>query len=224
LVVDDELAIRRLLRITLGARGYEVSEATTAEEARREAAQFRPDLILLDLGLPDGDGKELLRDLREWSKVPILVLTARDREAEKIEALDSGADDYVTKPFSPEELMARMRAAIRRFAPGENSPILRCGDLTMDLAAHRALRGEEELHLTPTEYELLKNLFLNAGKVVTHRQLLRAVWGGIGEDTHTVRVYVAQLRRKIEENPGRPRRLLTESGVGYRLAEPRDPA
>ncbi len=219
LVIDDERPLRRLLEMTLGAHGFEVRSVPTGAEGIAEAAAFRPDGILLDLGLPDGDGKAVLARIREWSDVPVIVLTARDREEEKIEALDSGADDYVVKPFSTGELLARLRAVLRRISGASSDPVLRCGPLALDPAARLATRGGTELRLTPTEYDLLKLFLRNAGKVLTHRQILRGVWGAGFEDAHVVRVYVAQLRRKIEEDPAQPRYLLTETGVGYRMSE-----
>lgn len=218
LVVDDEPQIRRLLKVSLQAHGYEWDECPTAQEGITRAAVYKPDMILLDLGLPDLDGKEVVRQIREWSQVPILVLTARDQEEEKIAALDAGADDYVTKPFSMGELLARMRVALRHATHQDASPLLQCGELALDLAARQVTRRGEEVKLTPTEYEILKVLFQHAGKVLTHKQLLKAVWGNAyNEDTHYIRVYIGQLRRKVEDNPAQPRYIITESGVGYRL-------
>lgn len=219
LVVDDEPQICRLLKVSLETYDYTVVTVATGEEALEQIPVFKPDIILLDLGLPDVDGKELARRIRTWSGVPIIVLTARGREEEKIEALDSGADDYVTKPFSIGELTARMRASLRRVAGG-STPVITCGGLAVDIASRRVSVNGREVKLTPTEYEIMKHLALNAGKVLTHKQLLQAVWGpGYGDDTHYLRVYVGQLRRKIEENPACPRYIVTESGVGYRLME-----
>ena len=218
LVVDDEPQIRRLLRVSLTAHGYDIGECQTGQEGINQTAVFKPDLILLDLGLPDLDGKKVVERIREWSKVPIIILTARDQENEKIAALDAGADDYVTKPFSMGELLARLRAALRHTVVTENSPLFICGNLKIDIVARRVTRSEQEIKLTPTEYEILKVLAQNMGKVLTHKQLLKAVWGIVyHEDTHYIRVYIGQLRRKVEENPAQPKFIITESGVGYRL-------
>ncbi|HHW42653.1 MAG TPA: response regulator [Desulfotomaculum sp.] len=218
LVVDDERQIRRLLQVALTGYGYEVEEASGGREGLVKAAAFRPDLVILDLGLPDLDGLEVLRRLREWSRVPVIILSVREQERDKIVALDAGADDYVTKPFGMGELLARIRAALRHAAGMEEEPVLQFGDLVIDLAGRRVTVDDREVKLTPTEYELLKNLAIHAGKVLTHRQLLRAVWGpGSESDIHYLRVYVGQLRRKIEADPSRPRHIITEPGVGYRL-------
>lgn len=218
LVIDDEPQIRKLLKVSLGAHGYEIEEAATGAEGISRAATFKPDFLIIDLGLPDMDGKKVVQQIREWSQTPIIVLTARDQEQEKIEALDAGADDYVTKPFGMGELMARMRVSLRRAASSENDPILTCGELVIDLVARRVTVSGREIKLTPTEYELIKILAQHRGRVLTHKQLLKAVWGSAyNEDTHYIRVYIGQLRRKIEENPTRPRYIITESGVGYRL-------
>ena len=184
----------------------------------RRAALLKPDLLIVDLGLPDMDGKQVVAAIRDWSLAPIIVLSARDQEQEKIEALDAGADDYVTKPFSVGELMARIRVSLRRSAAPEHEPVLQCGDLTVDLVQRRVSVGTREIKLTPTEYELLKILAQYRGRVVTHKQLLKSVWGNnYDEDTHYIRVYIGQLRRKIEENPTQPRYIVTESGIGYRM-------
>jgi two-component system KDP operon response regulator KdpE len=218
LVVDDEPQIQKLLKVSLGAHGYEIEEALTGEDGIRRAAMIKPDLLIVDLGLPDMDGKTVVQAIRSWSTVPIIVLSARDQEQEKIEALDVGADDYVTKPFSVGELMARMRVSIRRAAAPEHEPVLQCGDLTIDLVQRRVSVGEREIKLTPTEYELLKILAQFRGRVVTHKQLLKAVWGNnYDDDTHYIRVYIGQLRRKIEADPTQPRYITTESGIGYRM-------
>ena len=218
LVIDDEPQIRRLLKVALTAHGYDVDECKIGQEGINRAAIFKPDLIVLDLGLPDIDGKAVVVAIREWSKVPILILTARDQESEKIEALDAGADDYVTKPFSMGELLARLRVALRHAITAENGPIITCGDLVIDLVGRHVMRGDKEIKLTPTEYEILKVLALNIGKVLTHKYLLKTVWGNAyNEDTHYIRVYIGQLRRKVEENPAQPKYIITESGVGYRL-------
>lgn len=218
LIVDDEPQIRRLLKVSLTAHGYDVDECQNGQEGINRAAVFKPDLILLDLGLPDMDGKAVVEAIREWSKVPIVILTARDQEKEKIAALDAGADDYVTKPFSMGELLARLRVALRHAVTVENSPVLRCGELVIDLVARHVTRSDQEIKLTPTEYEILKILAQNVGRVLTHKQLLKAVWGNAyNEDTHYIRVYIGQLRRKVEENPSQPKYIITESGIGYRL-------
>ena len=221
-VIEDEPPIRRFLRATLAAQHYRVFEAGTGEEGLVEAATRQPDVVIVDLGLPDIDGLEVIRRLREWSAVPIIVLSARGQEQDKIAALDAGADDYLSKPFGVGELLARMRVALRRAArlgqeAGESS--FTQGDLSVDLARRRVLLRGQEVHLTPIEYRLLTTLVHHAGKVLTHRQLLKEVWGPshTGE-THYLRVFMAQLRRKLEADPARPRYLLTEAGVGYRLA------
>lgn len=218
LIIDDEPQIRKLLKVSLGAHGYDVYESITGSDAVTQAAAIKPDLVILDLGLPDLDGKEVVRRLREWSDLPILVLTVRDQEKEKIDALDAGADDYITKPFSIGELLARMRVSIRRAAHTGDEPVIQCGDLSVDLSQRRVTIDNQEIKLTPTEYDIMKILAQNAGKVLTHRQLLKAVWGDTyADDTHYVRVYIGQLRRKIEPNPTQPRYIITESGIGYRL-------
>ena len=218
LVIDDEPQIRKLLKVSLGAHGYDVHESMSGMDSVVQAADIKPDLVILDLGLPDIDGKEVVRRLREWSDVPILILTARDQEKEKIDALDAGADDYITKPFSMGELLARMRVSVRRSAHVGEDTVIQCGDLSIDLAQRRVMVDAQEIKLTPTEYDIIKILAQNAGKVLTHRQLLKAVWGDTySDDTHYIRVYIGQLRRKIEPNPTQPRYIVTESGVGYRL-------
>ena len=221
LVVDDEPAILRFLKPALEANGYELVTAGTAAEAIKRIAADAPDIVLLDLGLPDGDGKDVIRRAREWSDVPIVVLSAREREAEKIEALDLGADDYVNKPFNVGELLARMRAALRhRMQRKAETPVLHAGDLEIDSVRHRVLRAGAEVKLTPKEFELLSFLAKHPGRVLTHRQILTAVWGPAHtEDTQYLRVYVGQLRQKIEERPDDPRLILTEPGIGYRIAE-----
>ena len=221
LVVDDEAAILRFLKPALEANNYEMASAGTVAEGIKRIAAETPDIVLLDLGLPDGDGKDVIRRAREWSDVPIIVLSAREREAEKIEALDLGADDYVNKPFNVGELLARMRTALRhRMQRKAEIPVLRVGDLEVDAVRHRATRAGAELKLTPKEFELLSFLAKHAGRVVTHRQILTAVWGPAHtEDTQYLRVYIGQLRQKIEEHPDDPRIILTEPGIGYRIAE-----
>ena len=218
LVVDDERAIRRFLRAALEAHGYVAIEATTGEEAIRAAVNDRPDLVILDLGLPDREGIDVTRRIREWSEIPIIILSVREREAEKIAALDAGADDYLTKPFGTGELMARMRVVLRRMAQPETSPTFQVGGLVVDLAHRQVTRDGQETSLTPTEYDLLRVLVQNAGKVLTHRQLLRQVWGiGYESEVHLLRVNISNLRRKLEPEPARPHYILTEPGVGYRL-------
>lgn len=221
LVVDDEAAILRFLKPALEANSYEMTSAGTVAEAVKRIAAETPDIVLLDLGLADGDGKDVIRRVREWSDVPIIVLSAREREAEKIDSLDLGADDYVNKPFNVGELMARMRATLRhRLQRKAETPVLRVGDLEVDSVRHRVTRGGEELKLTPKEFELLSFLARHAGRVVTHRQILTAVWGPAhAEDTQYLRVYIGQLRQKIEEKPDDPRVVLTEPGIGYRVRE-----
>ena len=220
LVIDDELQIRNLLEMALTSYGYTAHLAATGQEGLMLAVSMHPDLVIVDLGLPDMDGKDVVTRLREWSSVPIIVLTAREQEQEKIAALDKGADDYVTKPFSMGELMARMRVCLRRFCHSEEQkPVLSCGGISMDLLQHKVLMEGREVKLTPTEYELLKYMLKNAGKVLTHKQILKAVWGNdYDEDLHYIRIYMRQLRRKIEKDPAQPKYLLTEAGVGYRLS------
>ena len=221
LLVDDEAAIIRFLKPALEANDYETVSAGTVAEAIKRVAADSPDIVLLDLGLPDGDGKDVIRRAREWSDVPIIVLSAREREAEKIESLDLGADDYVNKPFNVGELMARMRTALRhRMQRKAEVPVLRVGDLEIDAVRHRVTRAGVELKLTPKELELLSFLARHAGRVLTHRQILAAVWGPAHtEDTQYLRVYIGQLRQKIEPQPDDPRIILTEPGIGYRIAE-----
>jgi two-component system KDP operon response regulator KdpE len=220
-VVEDEAQVMRFLRATLGAHGYRLAEAVTGQQALLLATTRPPDLILLDLGLPDLDGVEVARRLREWSTTPIIVLSARGKEGDKIQALDAGADDYLTKPFGAGELLARMRVALRNAARGGSGPgeaVFRTGDLLVDLAARRVSVAGRDVRLTPTQYKLLIALVKHAGKVVTHRHLLREVWGpGAVEHSHYLRVYMGQLRHKLEADPARPRYLETETGVGYRL-------
>jgi two-component system KDP operon response regulator KdpE len=218
LVIDDELQIRRLLRVCLEANGYRVIEAATGKEGIAEAAQHPPDVVILDLGLPDMEGVAVLKRLREWSHVPIVVLSVRDREEDKIAALDNGADDYVTKPFSSGELLARLRVAQRHAAPTSETTVFRSGHLEVDLVARIVKRKGVEVKLTATEYSLLRLFVQHAGKVLTHRQILREVWGpNYVEQTHYLRVYLAHLREKLEANPAQPELLITEPGVGYRL-------
>jgi two-component system KDP operon response regulator KdpE len=221
LVVEDEPQIRRFLRATLTHHGYHLIEAVTAQEGLAYAATHNPALIILDLGLPDLDGLDVTRQVREWSEVPIIVLSARGQEQDKIAALDAGADDYLTKPFGVGELLARMRVALRHVqqaAEASGDSCFEVGDLKVDLARRQVMVAAEEVHLTPIEYNLLKTLVQHAGKVVTQTQLLKEVWGpAYSAESHYLRVYMSQLRRKIEVDPARPRYLLTEPGVGYRL-------
>ena len=220
LVIDDEPQIRRLLRVTLEANGYRVFDAATVTDGIIQAAQRRPDVVLLDLGLPDMDGVSVLQRLREWSRVPVLVLSVRDREEDKIAALDNGADDYVTKPFNSGELLARLRVAMRHAQPAAELTVFRRGDLEVDLTARVVKMKNKEVKLTATEYSLLRLFVQHAGKVLTHRQILREVWGpNAVEQTHYLRVYMAHLREKLEANPAQPELFVTESGVGYRLVE-----
>ncbi|MDQ0903945.1 response regulator [Paenibacillus sp. V4I7] len=220
LIIDDEPQIRKLLRVTLTAHGFEAAEASTGQEGLLQATMVRPDLIVLDLGLPDMTGMEVLAHIREWSQVPIIILTAQDQEQDKVAALDRGADDYVTKPFGMGEFMARMRVALRHIAKTQDEPVLKLGHLVIDISQRSVELNEEKLKLTPTEYDLLKVLALNAGRVMTHKQLLKQVWGGqqYESDSQYLRVYVGHLRKKIEVDPTRPKYILTEPGIGYRFA------
>jgi two-component system, OmpR family, KDP operon response regulator KdpE len=221
LVIDDERPIRRLLRVTLEGAGYLVREAENGRLGLVEAAQMPVDAVILDLGLPDLDGAEVVRRLREWSRVPVLILSVRDREEAKIGALDAGADDYLTKPFSSRELLARLRAVLRRSPSGTDPSILVFDDVEMDLAARIVRRSGSEVHLTTKEYALFKLLAQHRGKVVTHRQILRDLWGPSAEqNTHYLRVHMNHLRAKLEKDPAHPRLLRTESGIGYRLVPP----
>jgi two-component system KDP operon response regulator KdpE len=217
LVVDDEPQILRALRINLRVRDYEVHVAATGAEALEVAARYPPDLVILDLGLPDLDGVEVIEGLRGWTKAPIIVLSGRADSVDKVEALDAGADDYVTKPFGVEELLARMRAAVRRTGTPEDLPRIRLGDLVIDLAAKRVIGPGEDIRLTPTEWHLLEVLLRNPGKLLSRSQLLTEVWGpGYADATGNLRLYMAQLRRKLEPDPARPHWLITEPGMGYR--------
>jgi two-component system KDP operon response regulator KdpE len=226
LVVEDEPQMRRFLRASLTSHGFRLIEAGTANEAMALATSQNPEVILLDLGLPDADGIALTRRLREWSSVPIIVVSARGREADKVEALDAGSDDYLTKPFGVNELLARIRAALRRAnqsatAPG---PVIEIGALRIDLARREVTLAGSALHLTPNEYRILALLARNPGKVLTHRQILKEVWGPAHTgETHYLRVYMAQLRRKIEADPARPQLLVTEPSVGYRMRDRSEP-
>ena len=222
LVVEDEREIRRFLRVSLASHGYRVLEAATGREGLMQAVSQQPDLIILDLGLPDMNGLQLLEEVRQWSHMPPIILSARGQEQEKVHALDAGADDYLTKPFGVGELLARLRVALRHASQGAGDsaePVFVVGDLRVDLARRQVFVRENAVHLTPIEYRLLTTMIKYAGKVVTHRQLLKEVWGPDSvSETHYLRVYMAQLRRKIEDDAAQPRYLLTETGVGYRLA------
>ncbi len=218
LVVDDERAIRRFLTATLTGHGHLVYEAATGKDGLRAVGADRPDVIILDLGLPDMDGTEVIRQLRAWSQTPVIVLSVREREDDKIAALDAGADDYLTKPFGVGELMARIRVALRRVAQTGSEPVFELDDLKVDLGRRQVTLQGREVSLTPTEYDLLRALVRHAGKVLTQRHLLREVWGSAYEtETHTLRVNISNLRRKVEPDPSRPRYIVTEPGVGYRL-------
>ncbi len=217
LVIEDEPQIRRLLRVTLEANGYEVFDAVNGQDGIAQAAQRRPEIILLDLGLPDLDGVEVLKHIREWSRVPVIILSVRDRENDKIAALDAGADDFVTKPFGSGELLARLRTTLRRSQPQAAEAIFRNGNLEMDLSTRLVRKNGQEVKLTPTEYALLRLLVVHAGKVLTHRQLLTEVWGpNAVEQTHYLRVHIAHLREKLEDNAAQPKFIITEPAVGYR--------
>lgn len=220
LIIEDELPIRRFLRASLASEGYRVTEAPTGTQGLQMATAQPPDLVILDLGLPDMDGQDVLQRLREWCTAPIIVLSARDQEPQKIKALDHGADDYVTKPFGTGELLARMRTALRHaHRTGHEETAITIGDFRVDLAARVVKRRDEFIHLTPIEYKLLITMLKQAGKVLTHRFLLREVWGPQdSQENHYLRVFVASLRRKLEDDPARPRYIVTEQGVGYRFA------
>lgn len=220
LVLEDEREIRQFVRLALEGEGWQVVEAGTLRQGLVEAGTRRPDLVIADLGLPDGDGVDFIRELRAWSGVPVIVLSARTQEAEKVAALDAGADDFITKPFGVAELLARTRANLRRMRAGraDADALFRFGEVEVDLAARLVRRRGAEVHLTPIEYRLLGVLVANAGRVMTHPQLLRAVWGpGHAQSTHYLRVYMGNLRQKLEDDSAQPRHILTETGVGYRL-------
>lgn len=220
LIVDDEIEIRRFLRASLGVHGNMVFEAACGQDALRMALDNRPDLIVLDLGLPDMDGVEITRRIREWSRIPIIILSVRAQEQNKIEALDAGADDYLTKPFGVGELLARIRVVMRRVVTPEGEPVYQIGDLAIDLGRHRVTIFGQEVVLTPTEFDLIKTLAQNAGKVLTHKQLIHLVWGTTYEDEdRLLRVNIANLRKKIEADPSKPQYIVTELGVGYRLRD-----
>ena len=218
LVIDDELAIRRFLQISLKSAGYDVAEAISGAEGLQMITAIHPDLVILDLGLPDLDGLTVLKRLREWSEVPVIILTVRGSDKDKVTLLDAGANDYLTKPFSVDELQARIRATLRVTKSAVEEPLLRCGALEIDFASHLVKRDGKEVRLTSTEYELLKLLARNAGRLVTQRQLLKEIWGiNAIEHTHYLRVYVGQLRKKLEDDPSRPEFIITEPGMGYRF-------
>lgn len=219
LLVDDDPNIRRFVRLALEDEGWQVFEADTARRGLIEAASRQPDALVLDLGLPDADGKTVITELRGWSGLPVLVLSARDQEEEKVAALDAGADDYLSKPFGIGELQARLRVALRRHASGASpEPVVHFSNVKVDIAARLVHRGDEEIHLTPIEFRLLAVLLNNAGKVLTQRQLLNQVWGpNAVEHSHYLRIYMGHLRQKLEQDPARPRHFLTETGIGYRF-------
>jgi two-component system KDP operon response regulator KdpE len=220
LVIDDEQSIRRYLRACLSAHGYELFEAATGQEGLQAVPAARPDLIILDLGLPDLDGVDVTRSLREWTQIPILILSVRDQERDKVAALDAGADDYLTKPFGSAELLARIRVALRRCTHNpENTSVFTAGALSVDFASRTVVVDGQRVQLTPTEYDLLKVLARNCDRVLTHRQIIREVWGGTcyEDELHLLRVNISNLRRKLEADPTRPRHIVTEPGVGYRL-------
>jgi two-component system KDP operon response regulator KdpE len=218
LIVDDDPELLRALRINLRARRYEVVLATDGAAALRQASSTLPDLVILDLGLPDMNGTEVIAGLRGWTKVPIVVLSAREGQADKVDALDVGADDYLTKPFGMDELLARVRAALRRAQPSQDIPVITTPHFTIDLAAKRVLRNNQEVRLTPTEWHLLEMLVRHPGKLVGRRQLLTEIWGPTAaNETNYLRVYIAQLRRKLEPTPSKPQHLITEPGIGYRF-------
>ncbi len=222
LVIEDDAAIRKFLRVALTSQGYIILESATGRQGITDASLLSPDLIILDLGLPDMDGVDVARQLREWSRTPIIVVSARGKEQDKVIALDAGADDYLTKPFSVGELLARLRVALRHrdHTSAAPSAIFEAGDLHVDMAKRSVTRAGEEIHLTPNEYKLLTVLIRNAGRVLTHQELLREVWGpDSNQELHYLRVYMNQLRQKLEQDPAQPRYLITESGVGYRLKD-----
>ncbi|NBJ14899.1 MAG: response regulator [Dehalobacter sp. 4CP] len=218
LIIDDEIQIRRFLRVSLTSHGYDVQDTGMGKAGFDKVFTFHPELVILDLGLPDMSGIEVLSRIREWSKVPIIILSVQEQETDKVTALDNGADDYVTKPFGMGELLARMRATLRHATRVEEEPILRFDDLVIDFSHRQIKVNHREIKLTPTEYELMKSLALNAGKVLTHKYLLRTVWGPEYETSiQYLRVFMGQIRRKIETDPSRPRHIITEPGVGFRL-------
>lgn len=219
LVIDDEVEIRRLLKVGLTAHGYVFLEAANGQDGIYQAAMARPDIIILDMGLPDLEGLAVVKQVREWSQIPIIILSVRGQDNDKVNALDLGADDYLTKPFSMSELMARIRVALRHQGNLKDEPVIQIADLWIDLLRRQVKVAGIEIHLTPTEYDLLKILVTNAGKVVTHRHLLTSIWGNNGQEySQYLRIYISQLRKKIETDPNQPKYILTEPGVGYRLA------
>jgi len=219
LVIDDEVEIRRLLKVGLTAHGYDFLEAANGQDGLVQAATLRPDIVILDMGLPDLEGLAVVSRLREWSQVPIIILSVRGQEQDKVKALDLGADDYLTKPFSMSELMARIRVALRHQGNSKDQPVIQVGELYADLSRRLVKAAGKEVHLTPIEYDLLKILLTNAGKVVTHGYLLASIWGGDSQEySQYLRIYISHLRKKIEQDPNQPRLILTEPGVGYRLA------
>lgn len=217
LVIDDETQIRKLLRVVLSAHGYVVEEEKNGRDGIVRAGMSKPDFIIVDLGLPDINGTEVVKSIRDWSKVPIIVLTVCDNEQQKIEALDLGADDYITKPFAAGELLARMRVCLRRCICPEEQSVISSDGLVIDLAKRKVSKNGQDIRLTPTEYTILKLFVQNAGRVLTNTELLKSVWGSVYSDTHYIRVYIGQIRRKIEDNPTQPRYIITEPGVGYRF-------
>lgn len=218
LIVDDERQIRRMLNTSLTAHKYIVQESANGTQALSDIVDFRPDIILLDLGLPDMDGLDVLKRMREWSKTPVIILSVRDQEQQKVAALDAGADDYLTKPFSIQELLARIRVSLRHFSLPENEPIFERDNLKIDFSKRQVFICGNEISLTPTEYDLLRVLVQHQGRVITHRQLLREVWGEAYEnESHLLRVNVSNLRHKVEKDPSQPALILTEAGVGYRI-------
>jgi len=221
LVIDDEIEIRRLLKVGLTAHGYNFLEAANGRDGIYQAAIARPDMVILDMGLPDLEGLAVVSQIREWSQIPIIILSVRGQDNDKVNALDLGADDYLTKPFSMSELMARIRVALRHQGNLKDEPVIEIADLWIDLSRRQVKVAKTEIHLTPTEYDLLKILVTNAGKVVTHRHILTTIWGNNGQESaQYLRIYISQLRKKIERDPNQPKYILTEPGVGYRLAVP----
>lgn len=219
LVIDDEVEIRRLLKVGLTAHGYDFLEAANGKDGLVQAATLRPDIVILDMGLPDLEGLSVVSQIREWSQVPIIILSVRGQDQDKVKALDLGADDYLTKPFSMSELMARIRVALRHQGNIKDQPVIQVGELYADLSRRLVKVAGNEVHLTPIEYDLLKILLTNAGKVVTHGYLLASIWGGNSQEySQYLRIYISHLRKKIEQDPNQPKLILTEPGVGYRLA------
>jgi len=218
LVIDDEIEIRRLLKVGLTAHGYDFLEAANGRDGIYQVAVARPDIVILDMGLPDLEGLAVVSQIREWSQIPIIILSVRGQDNDKVNALDLGADDYLTKPFSMSELLARVRVAMRHQGNLKDEPVIQIADLWIDLSRRQVKVAGTDIHLTPTEYDLLKILVSNAGKVVTHRHMLTAIWGNNGQDNaQYLRIYISQLRKKIEKDPNQPKYILTEPGVGYRL-------